>query len=147
MLIREQDYGNFDKPIMDELHKEKRSFGQFYYRFPEGESPADVYTRASVFLETLYRRWEHSLEENLVVVSHSLFLLVFMIRFFRYTTQDFFLFDTLENCELIVLERLPEKQRYEVAYTWPPGADRQQHKGGLRRRAEAASEDVSQLGA
>jgi len=145
MLIREQDFGNFDKPIMEELHQEKRHFGQFYYRFPEGESPADVYTRASVFLETLYRRWEHSLEDNLVVVSHSMFLLVFMTRFFRYTIEDYYKFETLENCELVVLE-IKDRNFFQVAFTWPPGAEREKHFGGLRRRTELAPDGLAQLG-
>ncbi|KAL2942190.1 Phosphoglycerate mutase-like protein AT74 [Bienertia sinuspersici] len=42
--IREQDFGNFQREI-----------GRFFYRFPEGESAADVYDRVSSFMESLWR--------------------------------------------------------------------------------------------
>lgn len=131
ILVREQDFGNFDKPDMGELHKEKKDFGQFYYRFPEGESPADLYSRASTFLETLYRRWEHSVEDNLVIVSHRIFLTVFMMRFFRFTLEEYYNLAELKNCEVVVLERPKDSFWFQVAYTWFPGGE--EHRGGLRK--------------
>merc|ERR1711920_442088 len=97
--IREQDFGNFDKPEARELHKQKKIFGKFYYRFPEGESPADVYSRAGLLLESLYRRWETHSVDNLVIVSHELFILVFLMRMFRYPVHDYYTFDGLKNCQ------------------------------------------------
>lgn len=130
--VREQDHGNFDRPEMRELMKEKGEFGQFYYRFPEGESMADVYDRASIFLESLYRRWEFSREKNLVIVSHGLYILVFFMRLFRYNLDDLYSLEPLRNCEMIVLERLENAKFYDIAYTWSPGF--QKDFGGLRRR-------------
>lgn len=46
--VREQDFGNFQVAERMKAIKETRErFGRFYYRFPEGESAADVYDRVS----------------------------------------------------------------------------------------------------
>lgn len=46
--IREQDFGNFQETERMKTIKETREkFGRFFYRFPEGESAADVYDRVS----------------------------------------------------------------------------------------------------
>ena len=46
--IREQDFGNFQVEERMKVVKETRErFGRFFYRFPEGESAADVYDRVS----------------------------------------------------------------------------------------------------
>ena len=46
--IREQDFGNFQvHERMLAIKETREKFGRFYYRFPEGESAADVYDRIS----------------------------------------------------------------------------------------------------
>lgn len=46
--IREQDFGNFQVEERMKVVKETRArFGRFFYRFPEGESAADVFDRVS----------------------------------------------------------------------------------------------------
>lgn len=46
--IREQDFGNFQVEERMKVIKETRElFGRFFYRFPEGESAADVFDRVS----------------------------------------------------------------------------------------------------
>lgn len=46
--VREQDFGNFQEEQRMKVIKETREkFGRFFYRFPEGESAADVYDRVS----------------------------------------------------------------------------------------------------
>lgn len=46
--IREQDFGNFQVAERMKVIKETRErFGRFFYRFPEGESAADVFDRVS----------------------------------------------------------------------------------------------------
>merc|ERR1712032_1553842 len=122
--IREQDFGNFDKPDAKEFHKTKKKFGKFYYRFPEGESPADVYNRAGLFLDSLYRRWESKYVPSVVIVTHELFILVFLMRLFRFPIKDYYAFDDLGNGELIVLERPPDSLLFEIAYTWCPGQEK-----------------------
>lgn len=54
--LREQDFGNFQQSEgMRSAKEERAKFGRFFYRFPNGESGADVYDRVSTFLETLAR--------------------------------------------------------------------------------------------
>jgi broad specificity phosphatase PhoE len=44
--LREQDFGNFQDPDKIQLAKQERpKFGRFFYRFPAGESGADVFDR------------------------------------------------------------------------------------------------------
>lgn len=46
--IREQDFGNFQNNNQMKAVKEIRQrFGRFFYRFPEGESAADVFDRVT----------------------------------------------------------------------------------------------------
>lgn len=46
--IREQDFGNFQQQDQMKVVKDIRSrFGRFFYRFPEGESAADVFDRVT----------------------------------------------------------------------------------------------------
>jgi broad specificity phosphatase PhoE len=46
--VREQDFGNFQVQERMKIIKETRErFGRFFYRFPEGESAADVFDRIS----------------------------------------------------------------------------------------------------
>merc|ERR1719195_807479 len=74
--IREQEYGNYDAPDISKLHATKKKFGPFYYRFPEGESIADCYDRASLFVESLYRSWTDNRAKNHVIVGHGMMILV-----------------------------------------------------------------------
>eukprot|EP00928_Gymnodinium_smaydae_P088995 TRINITY_DN73010_c0_g1_i1.p1 TRINITY_DN73010_c0_g1~~TRINITY_DN73010_c0_g1_i1.p1 ORF type:complete len:276 (-),score=40.84 TRINITY_DN73010_c0_g1_i1:56-883(-) len=136
--IREQDFGNFDKENMSQFHKEKKKFGKFYYRFPEGESPADMFQRAGLFLESLYRRWETHYTDNLIIVSHELFITVFLMRLFRWPVQDFYEFEDMSNCQLTVLERPADKSRFEPSYIWNIGEEKQ--PGCLKRKAQAPPE-------
>jgi len=133
--IREQEYGNFDSENMRDLHKEKKNFGAFYYRFPEGESPADCYDRASLFLESLYRSWEDNETQNLVIVGHGLMILVIVMRFFRYAVRDYDKLEGLKNCELVVLERSANDPKFDIAYTWAGGEEKKY--GGLRIKEDA----------
>jgi len=46
--IREQDFGNFQvQERMNVIKETRQRFGRFFYRFPEGESAADVFDRVS----------------------------------------------------------------------------------------------------
>lgn len=139
VYIREQDFGNFDKPETREYHKEKKLFGKFYYRFPEGESPADLYARAGLYLESLYRKWESKYTDNLVIVSHELFIIVFLMRMFRWPVRDFYAFEDVKNCTLIVLEREGSSIKFQPAYTWAPGGIKV--PGGIPRKPTAPEEE------
>lgn len=93
--VREQDFGNFqDTQKMKQLKEIRNKFGRFFYRFPEGESGADVYDRVSSFLESMWRdidmqRFPHYRDDelNLMIVSHGLAIRIFLMRWFRWTVE------------------------------------------------------------
>ena len=48
--LREQDVGNFQEAAQQKQDWDDRQrFGRFWYRFPNGESGADVYDRLTIF--------------------------------------------------------------------------------------------------
>lgn len=136
--IREQEFGNYDHPDMAELHKEKKAFGAFYFRFPNGESPADCYDRASIFYETMYRRWEDNTKQNQVIVGHGMMIALLLVRLFRWSIEEWHTIDSLENCEFVVLERPVDDSYYHVSYTWAAG--REKDYRGLRKTSKAQPE-------
>jgi len=113
--IREQDWGNFqDPPQVAKYMEERRRFGAFYYRFPHGESGADVYDRVDSFWGSLMREveFQHCLE-NFVIVSHGITLRLFLMRYFKWTVQQFHELWNFENCQMTIME-LDEDGRYKL---------------------------------
>jgi len=117
--IREQDFGNFqDTEAMKQVYKDRRKFGRFYYRFPNGEAGTDVYDRVAEFWSTLYRfidgRKTQSMPENIICVTHGLLLRIFCMCYFRWTVTEFEQVWNPGNCEAWVLER-KKTGRYRLA--------------------------------
>ncbi|KAL8159554.1 hypothetical protein V2J09_001091 [Rumex salicifolius] len=110
--IREQDFGNFQVEERMRCVKETRlRFGRFFYRFPEGESAADVYDRVSSFMESLWRdidmnRHHHDTSDdlNIIIVTHGLTARVFLMKWFKWTVEQFELLNNPKNCEYRVME-------------------------------------------
>ncbi|KAJ9541156.1 hypothetical protein OSB04_027662 [Centaurea solstitialis] len=141
--IREQDFGNFQvTEKMKGIKDTRQKFGRFFYRFPEGESAADVYDRVSsklfsvnrilseivfvpmrspfdslvlviiaCFLESLWRdidmnRLHHdpSMDLNLIIVTHGLTSRVFLMKWFKWTVEQFEYLHNFGNCEFRVMQ-------------------------------------------
>ncbi|KHN43259.1 Putative phosphoglycerate mutase DET1 [Glycine soja] len=110
--IREQDFGNFQvQERMNVIKETRQRFGRFFYRFPEGESAADVFDRVSSFLESLWRdvdmnRLNHDPSDdlNLIIVSHGLASRVFLMKWFKWTVEQFELLNNFENGEFRVIQ-------------------------------------------
>jgi broad specificity phosphatase PhoE len=111
--LREQEWGNYQDPsIFSKIKEERKKVGRFYYRFPTGESGADVYDRASLFLTSFFRlvdcetkkKQKHSYQ-NVVIVTHGLFIQLFLMRYFKWTVEEFDKLDNPKNCEIIILEK------------------------------------------
>ncbi|CAN6482652.1 unnamed protein product [Victoria cruziana] len=110
--IREQDFGNFQVEERMRVIKETRErFGRFFYRFPEGESAADVYDRVTSFMESLWRDIDmnrinrHGVSNfNLVIVSHGITTRVFLMKWFKWTVEQFERLNNLTNCEVRVMQ-------------------------------------------
>lgn len=132
--VREQDFGNFqDSEVMSKSKELRNKFGRFYYRFPNGESGADVYDRVTTvrathcravslshpltvralpqFLDTLHREWEkppsrkHERYDTVLVVTHGLTMRLLLMRWFRWSVETFERTKNPGNCEFVVMER------------------------------------------
>jgi hypothetical protein len=91
--------------------KVRERFGRFFYRFPEGESAADVFDRVSSFLESLWRDIDMnrlhinpSHELNFVIVSHGLTSRVFLMKWFKWSVEQFEGLNNPGNSEIRVME-------------------------------------------
>lgn len=104
--LREQDWGNLQDPVEQEIQKRKRhEFGHFFYRLAHGESGADVDDRVAAFLAELFHRIERDVSHprTVLVVSHGLTIRLLCRRLFSWSVE---LFETLSNpepCETRVL--------------------------------------------
>ncbi|XP_015693977.2 phosphoglycerate mutase-like protein AT74H [Oryza brachyantha] len=112
--LREQDFGNFQDREKMRVEKEiRRRYGRFFYRFPNGESAADVYDRITGFRETLRADidigrfqppGERNPEMNVVLVSHGLTLRVFLMRWYKWTVRQFEGLNNLANGGAVVMQ-------------------------------------------
>ncbi|CAN1161352.1 Phosphoglycerate mutase-like protein AT74 [Linum perenne] len=110
--VREQDFGNFQVTERMKVIKEAREkFGRFFFRFPEGESAADVFDRVSTFLESLWRdidlnrlHQDPSHDLNLIIITHGLTSRVFLMKWFKWTVEQFELLNNPGNCEFRVMQ-------------------------------------------
>lgn len=97
------------------LEKEIRlRYGRFFYRFPNGESAADVYDRITGFRETLLADIDIGRfhppgttttgDINIVLVSHGLTLRVFLMRWYKWTVRQFEGLENLANGGALVMQ-------------------------------------------
>jgi broad specificity phosphatase PhoE len=95
--LREQDWGNLQDPVEQEVQKQKRhEFGHFFYRLAHGESGADVDDRVASFLNELEQRVAKDPDhpDTALVVSHGLTMRLLCRRMFDWTID---LFESLSN--------------------------------------------------
>ena len=105
--LREQEYGNMPSAEDNAANRAFRDkFGYFFYRFPNGESCADVYDRMALFLDSLYRRFEReSCPENIVIVSHGTAIKCFLTRWYHWRVDRFEALRQLPNCHVSLMSR------------------------------------------
>ncbi|KAJ3411455.1 hypothetical protein HDV05_002190 [Chytridiales sp. JEL 0842] len=105
--IREQDFGNFQcEDVMNKSKQERSEYGHFFYRFPGGESGADVYDRMSTFFETLHRQFSRSTFPHVVIlISHGLTSRLFLMRWFHWSVEEFESLENLRHCEMVIMKR------------------------------------------
>ena len=105
--LREQDTGNLPGVLEAEANREARGrYGAFFYRFPNGESCADVYDRMSGFMNSLYRLFEKDdSPDNLLIVTHSVAMRCFLSRWYHWTVEYFDSRPCLPNCHIALMTR------------------------------------------
>eukprot|EP00934_Nitzschia_sp_Nitz4_P009086 Nitzschia sp. Nitz4//scaffold359_size15291//10770//11950//NITZ4_008886-RA/size15291-snap-gene-0.13-mRNA-1//-1//CDS//3329549027//9076//frame0 len=116
--IAEQQFGNFQNPRKVRTAKaERRTFGRFFFRFPNGEAGLDVYNRVSSFLSTLTRHLSLLSEGNhadfqslnVLIVTHGLTLRLLLMRYFQLSVEEFEHSFNAQNAKLVVLDRIESK--------------------------------------
>ena len=114
--IREQEWGHYrNLSDTEEIETEREEYGHFYYRFPDGESCADVYDRVSSFFNTMHRDFEKpDFAKNAVVVSHGMTIRLFLMRWFHYSSEKFEEIANPKNCEHFVLKLNHYTNKYEL---------------------------------
>jgi broad specificity phosphatase PhoE len=113
--LREQDWGNFPKPGATlDLKKERNKYGPFFYRFPNGESGADVYDRISTFLETLHRDFEKN-PTHVVVFTHGFTMRCFLMRWFHWSVEEFETIKNPINGHIYTMTLNHDTQKYTVS--------------------------------
>lgn len=104
--LREQEWGylrSYDE--LKRLKKERMEYGVFYYRFPGGEAGTDVYDRINDLLGSLHRDFlEHDYPQNCVLITHSLAIRLFIMRWFHLTVEEFEEMCSPKNAELVIFE-------------------------------------------
>lgn len=113
--IREQEHGHLRSvKVAKRIEKERDSYSRFWYRFPDGESGADVFDRISTWLETLHRDFKKARHpKNLIVGSHGFTGRIIVMRWLHYSVEQFELLRNPPNCGYFVLELQPD-DRYKL---------------------------------
>lgn len=115
--LREQEWGQelVERKGVDwDEEKARDAYGHFYWRFPEGESCADVFDRMSDFMGTLFRDFEKpSFPRNVIIVTHGMAIRLFIMRFFHASVEEFESWANPRNCEYLLLER-GDTEKYQL---------------------------------
>lgn len=124
--LREQEWGYLRcNEEFDKICRERREYGLFYYRIPGGEAATDVYDRINDLLGSLHRDFLKSdFPENCVLITHSLAIRLFLMRWFHLTVEQFEEMRSPANGALVVLEQ-DEAGCYELCT--PLGAESLPH--------------------
>lgn len=104
----EQKFGNRQSKEMMDLEKQERiKYGRFFYQFKSGESGLNVSLRATAFTDRLFDHFrtgyystKPNIEWNVLIVSHGLFMRVFLKSFLRKPVADFQKWYNYGNCEI-----------------------------------------------
>jgi len=82
--------------------------------FSDGESCADVYDRVSDFFGTLYRDFsKDDFPENAVVITHGMTIRMFLMKWLKWTVEDFETYANPKNCQIVILQP-NEYEKYEL---------------------------------
>lgn len=114
--LREQEWGYLRTyQELQELKKERKEYGIFYYRFPGGEAGTDVYDRINDLLGSLHRDFlREDYPQNCILVTHSLAIRLFIMRWFHLTVEEFEQMSSPKNGSMVILERNKHTGKYEL---------------------------------
>ncbi|KAK7201384.1 phosphoglycerate mutase [Novymonas esmeraldas] len=114
--LRDGDIGRYTST--DELMHhlvERERYGKFFYRFPFGESGADVCDRVTSFLDAFQReRVEFPMDTNVVIITHGLTMRMFIKRWFHLTVETFHKMRSPPSGSLCTLTRLHHRSCFRL---------------------------------
>ncbi|KAG5469496.1 hypothetical protein LSCM1_02718 [Leishmania martiniquensis] len=114
--LRDGDIGRYTSA--DELRQhlvERERYGRFFYRFPFGESGADVCDRVTSFLDAFQReRVEFPMDTNVVIITHGLTMRMFIKRWFYLTVDTFHKMKSPPPGSLCTLTRLHHRSCFRL---------------------------------
>jgi broad specificity phosphatase PhoE len=118
-LVREWELGNLydfeNRP--PEKKKEFKAAGQFYFRFQNGESLADVYLRATMFMHTIVERVRKQQRyENIVIVTHAAYIHMLLTFLMNWPIEDLKNFKPVENASVIKINEVDGDYQYEKIF-------------------------------
>ena len=109
--VREQEWGNkLGHGFNYDYEVERKAYGHFYWRYPNGESCADVYNRVCGFVTDLFI---NNTAEDVMIVGHGMTNRVIVMRLMNLTVEEFELLANPKNAEYAILS-LDEKQQYNL---------------------------------
>lgn len=112
--IRNQNFGSWfltERPeVAKRLEDESQKVGPFYYKYPQGESAADVYDRVCSVFETMNRKMaQPNPPQNVVIVTHNVVCQCFLLRFFHWeAASTFHNMKRFPGGAVTVLEKQPD---------------------------------------
>jgi 2,3-bisphosphoglycerate-dependent phosphoglycerate mutase len=122
-LLREQDFGDWDCLTDEEIRQvdptryEKRrrltdTLGKFYFRYPNGESRADVAQRMAIFIGKIHR----SRYRDHVIFLHGVTQRAFRMAWFNREVSWFEEEPNPDNASVLVIRRDPATLRWTEVY-------------------------------
>lgn len=118
-LLREWELGNlYDfTNRTPEAKKEFKAAGQFYFRYQNGESLADVYLRATMFMHTVIERVKRQQRyENVVIVTHAAFIQMLLTHLMNLPVEELKGFKPVENASVIKINETNGDFQYEKIF-------------------------------
>lgn len=112
--IREQEFGNMQTEDFSKHRERQKNVGRFWYRFPTGESGADVYDRVKVWWDTQLmmhnKRNRMANVDTVIVVTHGLAMRCILMQLFGWSPDTFHTVWNAKNCDMYVLKYDPKKK-------------------------------------
>lgn len=115
--LREVDIGVYE--LKNKYKKERVKQGWFFYRFPNGESAAEVYDRVCSFYQDMLFRSEYN--KDVVIISHGITIRCFIMRALKLTVKDYISLDNPENNSVITIGPAHELQNPVIINDVGPG--------------------------
>jgi broad specificity phosphatase PhoE len=111
--IREQEFGNLQTSEFQKQREEQKRIGRFFYRFPTGESGADVYGRVKSWwfesVLTVNERVGYEPVDAIVVVTHGLTMRFLLMQLYGWSPTTFHSVWNAGNCDVYCLRKSPSK--------------------------------------